>query len=82
MQRNVLDYEPSQALFVPDNDPLRFYRAIAEIATQHLSPQGLLALEINETLAEETCTLLRTQGFTPELHTDFRGKPRWVTAVR
>lgn len=82
MSRNVLDYEPSQALFVPDEDPLRFYRAIAEIASQHLVPQGLLAMEINEALAEETCTLLRTQGFTPTVHTDFRTKPRWVSAVR
>ncbi len=80
MSRNVLDYEPSQALFVPDDDPLRFYRAIADFAKQHLSPQGLLVMEINEALAPETCTLLRTQGFTPTVHTDFRAKPRYITA--
>ena len=82
MSRNVLDYDPALALFVPDDDPLRFYRAIGEFAQEHLAPQGLLAMEINESLAPETCALLRTQGFTPDLHTDFRGKPRWVTAVR
>lgn len=82
MQRNVLDYEPSQALFVPDNDPLRFYRAIGAFAARHLAPKGLLALEINEALAAETCALLQSQGFTTEVHKDFRGKPRMVIADR
>ena len=81
MQRNVLDYDPALALFVPDDDPLRFYRAIAAIARQSLSPDGLLVVEINEALAEETCSLLRNHGFRPEVHEDYRGKPRWVSAV-
>ena len=81
MAANVLDYDPAMALFVPDDDPLRFYRAIGDFATQHLSPQGLLVMEINEALAPETCTLLQSQGFTTEVHEDFRGKPRMVTAA-
>ena len=80
MQRNVLDYDPALALFVPDDDPLRFYRAIAAVAKRHLAPGGLLAVEINEALADETCVLLQEQGFSPEVHVDFRGKKRWVTA--
>ena len=80
MSPNVLDYEPELALFVPDDDPLRFYHAIGDYASRHLAPQGLLVLEINEALANETCSLLKTQGFATEVHTDFRDKPRWISA--
>ncbi len=80
MQRNVLDYDPALALFVPDDDPLRFYRAIAAIAKECLNQDGLLVVEINETLAEETAALLCSYGFLPKVHTDFRGKPRWISA--
>lgn len=82
MARNVLDYEPSMALFVPDDDPLRFYRAIASIAKEHLAKDGLLAVEINEALAEETCRLFNGQGFSTAVHTDFLGKHRWVSAKK
>ena len=82
MQPNVLDHEPPLALFVPDDDPLRFYRAIAAIAQSHLANDGLLALEINEALANDTCALLRQHGFDPLVHQDFRGRDRLVTAHR
>ena len=82
MQRNVLDYDPALALFVPDDDPLRFYRAIVAVAKNHLAKDGLLAVEINENFADETCGLLRTHGFRPEIHTDFHGKARWITATK
>ena len=81
MQRNVLDYDPALALFVPNEDPLRFYKAIAAIATKHLAPKGMLVVEINEALAEETCALLREHSFVPKVHDDFRGKQRWISAV-
>lgn len=81
MHRNVLDYDPALALFVPDDDPLRFYKAIVAIAKEHLAKEGMLVVEINEALAEETSALLRGQGFMPATHTDFRGKQRWVSAV-
>lgn len=80
MQRNVLDYDPELALFVPDDDPLRFYKAIAAIAKERLVKDGMLVVEINEALAEETCALLKGYGFTAEVHTDFRGKDRWISA--
>ena len=80
MHRNVLDYDPALALFVPDDDPLRFYRAIATIAKEHLADDGLLVVEINEALADETCEVLKQCGLHPEVHTDFRGKARWVAA--
>ena len=80
MQRNVLDYDPALALFVPDDDPLRFYRAIATIAKDHLAESGQVVVEINEALADETCAVFKAQGFTPRVHEDFRGKPRWISA--
>lgn len=81
MQRNVLDYDPSLALFVSDEDPLRFYKAIASIAKEHLAKDGMLVVEINEALAEESCALLCEQGLISTTHIDFRGKPRWISAV-
>ncbi len=81
MQRNVLDYDPPLALFVPDADPMLFYRAIAAIAQNHLSAGGLLVVEINEALAAETSALLREYGFNAVVHTDFRGRPRWISSA-
>ena len=82
MAANVLDYDPALALFVPDDDPLRFYRAIATIAKEHLAENGQVVVEINEALAEETCAVFKAQGFTPKVHEDFRGKQRWISATR
>lgn len=81
MAANVLDYDPALALFVPDDDPLRFYKAIATIAKNHLADDGQVVVEINEALAEETCAVFKAQGFTPKVHEDFRGKQRWVSAA-
>ena len=81
MAANVLDYDPALALFVPDDDPLRFYRAIATIAKEHLADDGQVVVEINEALGDETCAVFKAQGFTPKVHEDFRGKPRWVSAA-
>ena len=80
MSPNVLDHEPSLALFVPDDDPLRFYRAIGQYASRHLSHDGILVLEINEHLGNETCQLLQQLGFATTLHRDFRDKYRSITA--
>ena len=81
MERNVLEYEPSLALFVPDKDPLKFYRAIGLYALQHLTCKGLLILEINEHLGSATCQLLQSIGFVTQLLQDFRGKDRSITAT-
>ncbi|MBO7599019.1 MAG: peptide chain release factor N(5)-glutamine methyltransferase, partial [Bacteroidales bacterium] len=82
MQPNVLDYEPHLALFVPNDDPLLFYRRIAEIAVKHLVPNGLLIVEINENLGEETAKLFRAQSFETSLHNDFKGKTRFAAGRR
>ncbi len=80
MQRNVLDHEPGLALFVPDDDALRFYRAIARLADLHLAHDGLLALEINEALGADTCALFSQHGFIPQIHKDFRNRDRLIAA--
>ena len=79
MERNVLDYEPPQALFVPDDDPLLFYRAIADFGRSHLRPGGLLFFEINEALGLENIELLKSLGYTDlVLRHDLFDKPRMV----
>ena len=81
MARNVLEYEPSTALFVPDNDPLIFYKAIASFGKKHLNKTGWLYLEINETLGQETVDLLISSGYEKvELRKDISGKNRMIRA--
>lgn len=80
MHQNVLEYEPHTALFVPEDDPLLFYRHIADFSLKHLRPGGSLFLEINESLGLETCALLGQKGFETELKKDLRGKDRMVMA--
>jgi len=63
MQKNVLDYEPHQALFVVDNNPLLFYKAITDLALKQLKPGGKLYFEINQAYGEETKHLLESKGF-------------------
>ena len=63
MEQNVLEYEPHTALFVPDNDPLLFYRHIAEYAAKTLKPHGKLYFEINPLYAGQIKKMLAEQGF-------------------
>jgi len=82
MSRNVLDFEPHLALFVPDSDPLLFYRRIAELTQQWLKSGGMLFFEINERFGPETVQLLENMRFdNVELHRDFYEKNRMVSAV-
>ena len=82
MSRNVLDFEPHLALFVPDSDPLLFYRRIAALAQQWLKSGGMLFFEINERFGFETVQLLENMRFdNVELHRDFYEKNRMVSAV-
>lgn len=81
MDRNVLDYEPHLALFVPDTDPLLFYRAIALYALKHLKPKGRLYFEINQGYPNETAHLLTQMGFCQvEVHSDCFEKSRIISA--
>ncbi|MCR5455278.1 MAG: peptide chain release factor N(5)-glutamine methyltransferase [Bacteroidales bacterium] len=82
MQPNVLDYEPATALFVPDDDPLKFYRAICNFASQHLRLGGALYFEINEKFGKETAELMKNNGFgAVEVIQDLFGKDRFVVGV-
>lgn len=79
MHGNVLDYEPDTALFVPDDDPLLFYRAIAAIAAEYLDSGGRGAVEINEAFGDETCRVFGNAGFSDVmLQTDMSGRDRYV----
>jgi len=82
MSDNVLKWEPHLALFVPDEDPLLFYREIAEKSSKALNPNGLLYFEINEKFGKEIVKLLEDFGFVNiELKKDINDKDRMVKAV-
>ncbi len=83
MAVNVLEHEPHTALFVPDADPLLFYRAITRLAVQTLSKGGRLYFEINPIYADETCRMMRAEGMTAvELRSDMYGKQRMAKGVK
>ena len=80
MGTNVLEWEPEKALFVPDDDPLRFYRRILELAKPQLNPNGQVWFEINERMGEEMLRLCRDMGFAEEeIIEDYMGKPRFCS---
>lgn len=82
MQSRVTDHEPGTALFVPDEDPLLFYRHIADFAIHHLNKKGNLFFEINQQFGTQVVTLLRDLGYTSvELRNDLQGVPRMIKAV-
>ena len=79
MERNVLDWEPENALFVPDDDPLLFYRQILKLAKDRLTYDGQIWFEINEAKGEEMLQLCLGMGFAKaEILTDFADKPRFL----
>ena len=83
MERNVLDYEPGQALFVPDNDPLLFYKAIAPYAAQSLERGGRLYLEINQRFGNEVKRLLEDNGLDEvRILDDSYGRVRFAAAIK
>ena len=83
MEPNVLDWEPRLALFVPDNDPLRFYRRIASLGRKMLRLHGRLYFEINRAYGEEVLQMLHEQGYEElRLIKDISGNDRIVTAKR
>ncbi|MEY3049941.1 MAG: hypothetical protein RL365_1979 [Bacteroidota bacterium] len=83
MLPNVLNHEPYLALFVPDSDPLLFYRRIVAFSEQYLEKEGYVFVEIHEDLSEETIQLFHQAGFANiELRKDLQGKPRMIKAQR
>jgi release factor glutamine methyltransferase len=83
MARNVLEYEPHTALFVPDADPLVFYNAITSIASAIMTPGGRLYFEINEAMGKQMSLLLESAGFSPvKIISDLNGKERIIKGIR
>jgi release factor glutamine methyltransferase len=81
MKKGVLDFEPSLALFVPDEDALLFYKQLADFGLLHLKENGLLFMEINEVLGKEVIELFNQKGYSHvELKKDLQGKDRMVKA--
>lgn len=81
MEANVLEWEPEQALFVPDNDPLLFYRRIADLGRELLLPNGKIYFEINQAYGNEVRDMLREMHYKEiEVINDFFGNPRMVKA--
>jgi len=82
MKRHVTGQEPHLALFVPDNDPLKFYQAIAGFSKGHLAPGGYLFFEINERFGREVSRLFEDSGLSEvQIARDIHGKSRFITAV-
>jgi release factor glutamine methyltransferase len=83
MKNNVLDYEPSEALFVPEEDPLIFYKKIVSNAQEILVPEGMIFLEINEMYGEEVKQLLLHSNYKHvTLKQDIHGKDRFVYGIK
>ncbi len=83
MQPNVLKHEPHIALFVPDEDALKFYKAIATFAQTHLRTNGNIFVEINEALSQQVTDLFKQNGFkNVTLKKDLQGKDRMIKASR
>ncbi|MDR2970556.1 MAG: peptide chain release factor N(5)-glutamine methyltransferase [Bacteroidales bacterium] len=83
LHKNIVGYEPEGALFVPDDNPLVFYIAIADTAKKILRKGGVLYFEIHEIFASEVREMLSKKGFKEvELWNDINGKPRFVCAKK
>jgi len=82
MSPNVLNFEPSTALFVPDDDPLVFYKAITDFGFTHLTPNGTIFMESNEAFGIQVAELFNSKGFSTEIKRDMQGKDRMIKAVR
>ena len=78
MPRNVLDFEPGTALFVPDNDALVFYKAIADFGKTHLKKDGVIYTEIHESLGKMTMDMFENNGYNTTIKKDMQGKERMV----
>lgn len=83
MERNVLEFEPTVALFVEDHQPLVFYHALAGFASEHLTPGGSLWVEINERFGADTARVLEQAGMTGiTIHKDIHEKERFIEAKK
>lgn len=82
MRPNVTNYEPSIALFVPNQDPLLFYRAIAQIAEECLHPNGYIYMEVHENYANNTKAFFESKNWNTKIYFDINEKPRFIKAQK
>ncbi len=82
MNDNVVKYEPHEALFVPDDNPLLFYKAIINIAYYSLKKNGLLYLEVHESFADDVQVLFYNHGYNAFIYTDLHNKKRFIKAIK
>ena len=82
MGKNVTEYEPELALFVPDNDPMLFYKKIAAFGLTHLAADGHIYVEINEALGKETGDVFKNAGYRIEIKKDMQDKERMIKAKK
>ena len=83
MEPNVLDHEPAEALFVPDEEPLRFYKAILKLCENSLKKDGSIYFEINEAMGNEMTELLKEFGYSDiQLKKDIFDKPRMIKGTK
>ena len=83
MHPNVVQNEPPQALFVENEEPLKYYQIISDFANNHLKKNGKIYFEIHEDFANDVVNLLSTKKhFKTTVHNDFQGKKRFVVATK
>jgi release factor glutamine methyltransferase len=82
MHTNVLGFEPATALFVPDNDPLLFYKAIADFGKSHLLPNGIIYTELHKDIASIAREMFESRGYVVEIKKDMQGVERMLRAMR
>ena len=82
LDKNVAGYEPAVALFVPDDEPLLFYKKIAFFGKNHLARDGKIFVEIHENFAEKVFNLFSTIYFNVEIKKDIYGRNRMITATQ
>jgi release factor glutamine methyltransferase len=82
LSKNVIDFEPERALFVPSDQPLLFYEALGKAALRYLLPGGMLYLEIHQEFGQAIIDLLEQLGMNASLRKDFRGNDRMIRAVK
>jgi len=80
MRQNVLAHEPASALFVPDNDELVFYKAIADFGKTHLNKNGIVYTEINESLGAATSAMFESNGYKAVIKKDMQERDRMIKA--
>lgn len=82
MPKRVLDFEPHNALFIPENDPLVFYKAVSEYGVGHLNCNGKIYVEINQWLGTQTASVFKNNGYSTQILKDSFGEERFVIALK